>query len=266
MCPDQAPTDRGRDRRLRRTARSYLFPKGTNDQASRFRSPPWCCSSQAAEARRSRASRRSGGANVRAGELLTRRAVEVGTAGAVSFVIRQPDGQPLTSFRRGAGPHTGVHLIIVRRDLATIIHRHPPIAPNGTISRADDVHEPGPIPRRRRRLPEHDRAAAELPAVRLAPGRGPTRRSRCRRSARPTSSTATGSRCSRRARTSTRSRRRFLPITVTRSRRDGRRGSRRGTARSRTRSSSAGLARLLPHARLCARALPAARASSAARR
>ena len=51
----------------------------------------------------------------------------------VSFVIRQPDGQPLTKFKRGAGPHTGVHLILVRDDLATIVHRHPPVAADGTI-------------------------------------------------------------------------------------------------------------------------------------
>jgi hypothetical protein len=51
----------------------------------------------------------------------------------VSFVIRQPDGQPLTAFKRGPGPHTGVHLIFVRDDLGYIVHRHPPIAADGTI-------------------------------------------------------------------------------------------------------------------------------------
>jgi hypothetical protein len=62
----------------------------------------------------------------------------------VSFVIRQPDGKPLTDYRRGSGPHTGVHLIIVRRDLATIIHRHPPVAADGTISDTVTFTEPGP--------------------------------------------------------------------------------------------------------------------------
>jgi hypothetical protein len=52
----------------------------------------------------------------------------------VSFVIRQPSGAPLTRFKTGSGPHTGVHLIIVRNDLGAIIHRHPPIAADGTIS------------------------------------------------------------------------------------------------------------------------------------
>src|SRR5262245_27215570 len=46
----------------------------------------------------------------------------------IAFTVKQPSGATLTQFRRGAGPHTGVHLIIVRRDLGLIIHRHPPIA------------------------------------------------------------------------------------------------------------------------------------------
>jgi hypothetical protein len=62
----------------------------------------------------------------------------------ISFVIRQPSGKPLTAYRRGAGPHTGVHLIIVRRDLATIIHRHPPIAADGTISDTVTFKDAGP--------------------------------------------------------------------------------------------------------------------------
>jgi hypothetical protein len=62
----------------------------------------------------------------------------------VSFVVRQPDGEPLTDFKRGPGPHTGVHLIIVRRDLATIVHRHPPVASDGTISDTITFPKPGP--------------------------------------------------------------------------------------------------------------------------
>jgi hypothetical protein len=70
--------------------------------------------------------------------------VVAGKPTRVSFVIRQPDGKPLTSFRRGAGPHTGVHLIFVRTDLATIVHRHPPIAADGTISDTITFSDPGP--------------------------------------------------------------------------------------------------------------------------
>jgi hypothetical protein len=59
--------------------------------------------------------------------------VTPGKPTTVSFTIRQPDGRPLVHFRRGAGPHTGVHVIIVRDDLSTIDHRHPPIDASGQI-------------------------------------------------------------------------------------------------------------------------------------
>jgi hypothetical protein len=62
----------------------------------------------------------------------------------VSFTIRQPNGKPLTEFRQGPGPHTGVHVIIVRRDLATLVHKHPPIAKDGTISEQITFTKPGP--------------------------------------------------------------------------------------------------------------------------
>jgi hypothetical protein len=61
-------------------------------------------------------------------------AVRAGRPTVVAFTIRQPDGTPLTQYKRGPGPHTGVHLIIVRSDLASIIHRHPPIQSNGRAS------------------------------------------------------------------------------------------------------------------------------------
>ena len=66
-----------------------------------------------------------------------------GTA-RLSFTIRQPSGAPLTTYRRGGGPHTGVHLIIVRHDLSVIIHRHPPIGRDGRITEAIDFPSPGP--------------------------------------------------------------------------------------------------------------------------
>jgi hypothetical protein len=61
-----------------------------------------------------------------------------------SFAIRQPSGALLTSYRRGAGPHTGIHLIVVRDDLGVIIHRHPPVAPNGRVAETLDLPSPGP--------------------------------------------------------------------------------------------------------------------------
>jgi hypothetical protein len=62
----------------------------------------------------------------------------------LSFTIRQPSGKPLASYRRGPGPHTGVHLIVVRRDLGVIIHRHPPIGPDGRVTQVLDLPSPGP--------------------------------------------------------------------------------------------------------------------------
>jgi hypothetical protein len=65
------------------------------------------------------------------------------TPTTVSFTIQSPNGTPLTAFKRGPGPHTGVHLILVRDDLAYIVHRHPPIAPDGKISEKITFPAPG---------------------------------------------------------------------------------------------------------------------------
>jgi hypothetical protein len=62
----------------------------------------------------------------------------------LSFAISQPSGAALTAYRHGAGPHTGVHLIVVRDDLSAIIHRHPPIGADGRISQVIDFPSPGP--------------------------------------------------------------------------------------------------------------------------
>ena len=70
--------------------------------------------------------------------------VRPGVSTRVSFVIRQPNGRPLTRFKRGPGPHTGIHVIIVRRDLATIIHRHPPVGKNGVATIPVTFTQPGP--------------------------------------------------------------------------------------------------------------------------
>jgi hypothetical protein len=62
----------------------------------------------------------------------------------VSFTVQLPSGKPLTQYRTGPGPHTGVHLIIVRNDLAYIIHDHPPIGPNGLLKQTVTFPAPGP--------------------------------------------------------------------------------------------------------------------------
>ena len=71
----------------------------------------------------------------------------------ISFEIEQPNGAPLIQFKTGPGPHTGVHLILVRDDLAYMIHQHPPVG--GTRHDREDGRLPGarPLPARRRRLP-----------------------------------------------------------------------------------------------------------------
>src|SRR6185503_4596819 len=61
----------------------------------------------------------------------------------LSFTIQKPDGKPLTAYRTGSGPHTGVHVIIVRDDLSRIIHLHPPIGPDGKIDQAVRFPAPG---------------------------------------------------------------------------------------------------------------------------
>ena len=70
--------------------------------------------------------------------------VQPGRPATVSFTIEQPDGRPLTDYKRGAGPHTGVHVIIVRDDLGAIVHVHPPVAANGKASVRLTLPEPGP--------------------------------------------------------------------------------------------------------------------------
>jgi hypothetical protein len=67
-----------------------------------------------------------------------------GKPAAFTFRIVQPDGTTLKAFKRGAGPHTGVHLIFVRRDLAQIVHLHPAIAADGTFADAITFPAAGP--------------------------------------------------------------------------------------------------------------------------
>jgi hypothetical protein len=61
----------------------------------------------------------------------------------LSFTIQQPSGAPLTQFRKGPGPHTGVHVIIVRSDLGLIVHKHPPVGADGRITEQVTLPTPG---------------------------------------------------------------------------------------------------------------------------
>ncbi|HMC75641.1 MAG TPA: hypothetical protein VKH34_00865 [Vicinamibacterales bacterium] len=69
--------------------------------------------------------------------------VSAGKPTTVSFRIDQPSGAPLTNYRTGSGPHTGVHLIIVRSDLGTIIHHHPKPQPDGMFRQTVTFPTPG---------------------------------------------------------------------------------------------------------------------------
>jgi len=70
--------------------------------------------------------------------------IAAGRPTTVSFTLQQPSGKPLTRYKTGPGPHTGVHLIIVRDDLAYIIHQHPPIGPGGLLRQTVTFPAPGP--------------------------------------------------------------------------------------------------------------------------
>jgi hypothetical protein len=66
-----------------------------------------------------------------------------GTPTRLSFRIDTPSGAPLTRYRTGSGPHTGVHLIIVRSDLGAIIHKHPKPTATGEFSEQITFPTPG---------------------------------------------------------------------------------------------------------------------------
>jgi len=66
------------------------------------------------------------------------------TPTTLTFAVKLPGGKTLTHYKTGSGPHTGVHLIIVRDDLAHIIHEHPPIPPSGVLHQSVTFPAPGP--------------------------------------------------------------------------------------------------------------------------
>ena len=70
--------------------------------------------------------------------------VKPGQPTNVSFHITTPDGKRMTKFKTGGGPHTGVHLIFVKDDLSQIIHLHPPIKPDGSVSEKVTFPSAGP--------------------------------------------------------------------------------------------------------------------------
>jgi hypothetical protein len=69
--------------------------------------------------------------------------IPAGKPATVGFTVQQPSGKALTQFKTGAGPHTGIHLIIVSDDLSTLIHRHPPVAADGHLRQQIVFPKPG---------------------------------------------------------------------------------------------------------------------------
>jgi hypothetical protein len=70
--------------------------------------------------------------------------VSAGKPVVLSFRIDQPSGAALVDYKRGSGPHTGIHLIVVREDLSVIIHRHPKVGPDGAVHQPIVFPKPGP--------------------------------------------------------------------------------------------------------------------------
>ena len=171
---DTARPDRARDPRLRPAASLLPLPKeramSKTAGARRWRRSPWrpagCGGSSKPSFPTVGAAR-----TYKLTQFDPSSPAHVGEPVTVSFAIRQPDGTPLTTFKRGPGPHTGVHLILVRRDLA----RSSTATRRSTRRRRlgqGRVRACRPVPRRRRRLPGRAGPAAELPALRHAACRG----------------------------------------------------------------------------------------------
>src|SRR5918912_1578683 len=70
--------------------------------------------------------------------------VQPGKPVVVTFRIDQPSGAALVDYKRGSGPHTGIHLVVVREDLSVIIHRHPKVGPGGAVRQPIVFPSPGP--------------------------------------------------------------------------------------------------------------------------
>ena len=69
--------------------------------------------------------------------------VRAGHPTRISFTIIQPSGAPLTAYKQGSGPHTGVDLVIVRSDDSHLLYEDTDIAPNGKISQPVVFPAPG---------------------------------------------------------------------------------------------------------------------------
>ena len=69
--------------------------------------------------------------------------VHSGRPTPISFTIIQPSGAPLTAYKTGSGPHTGVDLIIVRSDDSSLLYEDTDISGNGQITQPVAFPSPG---------------------------------------------------------------------------------------------------------------------------
>jgi len=69
--------------------------------------------------------------------------VAAGKPTTVGLTILQPSGAPLTRYRTGAGPHTGVDLIIVPSDLRALYYEDPAIQKDGSLHQTMSFPAPG---------------------------------------------------------------------------------------------------------------------------
>ena len=69
--------------------------------------------------------------------------VTAGKPTVVRLAILKPSGATLTHYRTGAGPHTGIDLIIVPADLRALVYHDPPIAKDGSIRQPMTFATPG---------------------------------------------------------------------------------------------------------------------------
>ena len=118
---------------------------------------------------------------------------EPGKPQQISFTIEQPSGAPLTSYRTGPGPHTGVHLIIVRSDLGAIVHKHPPIGADGRITEEITLPTPGRYRVVIDAYPKRAALCGTFSSSARSPSPAKRRRSPCRRSAQRSPSMVTAS-------------------------------------------------------------------------
>jgi hypothetical protein len=71
------------------------------------------------------------------------RGIPAGKPTLLSFTIVQPNGKPLTAYREGKGPHTGVDLVIVRSDDSNVLYEDTDVGAHGRITQPVVFPAPG---------------------------------------------------------------------------------------------------------------------------